>query len=275
MNKPRIIDVKPAHLAIGVEPTTTIKAQFAKSGYYPLAADSITADSVYMSSLNTPVPADIALVDNGYRIEVQPHEALQPGTNYKITVIGDIDHDGISEGVYDIYNNPMEGVYTWWFTTSGEAVARPTLISPAHNTITHEPVLAWSEVVGADYYEVQMDVSSTLTNPQLFTTTSTTLIPNVDMGYIYYWRVRAISATEEATPTLTYSPWSNTWHFRYDELGDPIEDEPDPFMMVSSYPADGTTNLGVLDKVRITMNKPVDITSLLDAPIYITKRSNM
>jgi len=283
MNKPRIIDVRPAHLAIDVEPTTVIRAQFAKSGYYPINPDSITSDSVYVSSFNTPVPATLALVDSGYRIEITPTQPLQPGTNYKVTVVGDINHDGISEGIYDIYNNPMAGVYSWWFTTSGSSLQQPTPISPANNTITHEPTLTWSDVAEATSYEVQLDTSGTFANPQMFTTSETTLQPNIDLGNLYYWRVRSVmSPILEATPstpyesdTPLYSPWSIAWHFRYDEIGDPITDEPDPFMVKETYPVSGAVNLTSLDKARITFNKPVDATTLLDSPIYITKRTNL
>lgn len=280
-----IIDVRPRHLAIDVEPTTAIRAQFAKSGYAPLALESITSDSVYLASFDIPIPASLELMDNGYRIHITPLQPLQPGANYKVTIVGDLNHDGISEGIHDIHNNPMPGVYNWWFTTSGVAAARPTLISPANNTITHEPMLSWSSVEEAVNYEIHLDTVGTFANPQVFTTPDTTLQPNIDLGGLYYWRVRArVESVLDSTPTTPYedledgewySPWSAIWHFRYDEVGAPIEDEPDPFMVKETHPVSGAVNLTNLEKAQVTFNKPVDLTTLLDSPIYIIKRTNL
>jgi hypothetical protein len=86
----------------------------------------------------------------------------------------------------------------------------PTLLSPPDgaNISDFSPSLDWSDVSGADFYEVQVDNNSSFSSPERSSAPSVsqwTIIPDLVLG-TWFWRVRA-----HGSPG--FSNWTNPWSF--------------------------------------------------------------
>jgi hypothetical protein len=96
--------------------------------------------------------------------------------------------------------------------------AAPVLKSPATGTSTNvRPALSWNNTANAHTYQIQIDDSSTFTEPIIenqtglgvLTYTVTAALPATS-GTVYYWRVRATNSTGGV------GAWSTPWSFTYD-----------------------------------------------------------
>jgi len=89
----------------------------------------------------------------------------------------------------------------------------PTLISPADDAINQPIILPfkWNGVLGTDFYALQICSSPDFKKTEIIyggDTTATTYVANqLENDAEYYWRVRAINATDT-------SDWSSVWSFR-------------------------------------------------------------
>lgn len=92
--------------------------------------------------------------------------------------------------------------------------AAPALISPANNAmnVSLTPVLDWSDVTGADSYQLQVSTSSSFTTNVISIGTLTASSYSVPSGVLssntqYYWRVTALN---EFGFSAVAGPWSFT-----------------------------------------------------------------
>ena len=118
----------------------------------------------------------------------------------------------------------------WSFTTAlGYASIAPELLNPEAGAsgIPLEPVFQWSDVAGADSYELVVSTDASLENPTIlkvddYALSSTAWQCNISLDYdtTYYWKVRAISSD-------TYSAWSAVSAFTTESPPSPLE-EPSP-----------------------------------------------
>ncbi len=89
------------------------------------------------------------------------------------------------------------------------SIYAPTLVSPTDSAKNQMPnvLLDWSAVPGAFSYKVQLDTSSSFTNPSVYTATlSATNASKLLFGTKYYWRLKAIGAGDS-------SAWSSVRSF--------------------------------------------------------------
>jgi photosystem II stability/assembly factor-like uncharacterized protein len=99
----------------------------------------------------------------------------------------------------------------WSFTTAlGYASIAPELLNPEAGAsgISLTPVFQWSDVAGADSYELIISTDASFENPTIlkvgdYALPGTAWECNINLNYdtTYYWKVRAISSD-------TYSAWS-------------------------------------------------------------------
>jgi hypothetical protein len=106
----------------------------------------------------------------------------------------------------------------------------PALLSPANGgTIQdYSPALDWSDVTGADYYQVQIDNNSTFASPERSAQpipSTFTVSPDLTGG-AWYWRVRV-------NVDSVFSTWSSGWNF--------ILPFPPPSVPIPVSPANGST----------------------------------
>ena len=81
-------------------------------------------------------------------------------------------------------------------------VYTPSLVSPAHGATNQMPnaLLDWTAVSGAVVYKIQIDTSSSFTNPAVYTSTlSATNAVNLLFNTKYYWRVKAFDASNDSS----------------------------------------------------------------------------
>ncbi|MHA1973957.1 MAG: hypothetical protein ACTSW1_13245, partial [Candidatus Hodarchaeales archaeon] len=103
-----------------------------------------------------------------------------------------------------------DSVYFSYVAGDFITLTAPTLSSPANNHLTNDqtPTLSWSSVTGADTYEVQIDTSSSFTDPlyyikdQIASTSHIVQTPLIDGTY--YWRVRACDSAYDFGPVSSY-----------------------------------------------------------------------
>lgn len=117
----------------------------------------------------------------------------------------------------------------WSFTTAlGYASIAPELLNPEAGAsgIPLEPVFQWSDVAGADSYELVVSTDASLQNPTIlkvddYALSSTAWQCNISLDYdtTYYWKVRAISSD-------TYSAWSAVSAFITESPPSPLEEPP-------------------------------------------------
>ena len=84
-------------------------------------------------------------------------------------------------------------------------VYAPTLVSPTNSAINQMPqvLLDWSAVSGAISYSVQLDTSSSFSNPSESVSTQTiATVSELLFGTKYYWRVKAVGANETSAWSL-------------------------------------------------------------------------
>jgi hypothetical protein len=99
----------------------------------------------------------------------------------------------------------------WSFTTAlGYASIAPELLNPEAGAsgVPLKPVFQWSDVAGADSYELIVSTDASFGNPTIlkigdYALPSTAWECNINLNYdtTYYWKVRAINSD-------TYSAWS-------------------------------------------------------------------
>jgi hypothetical protein len=90
------------------------------------------------------------------------------------------------------------------------SIYAPTLVAPLDNAVNQMPnaLMDWSPVAAAVSYQIQIDTSSSFTNPTLLTATSSALnATDLMFGIKYYWRVRAIGSSADT------SAWSTSRKF--------------------------------------------------------------
>lgn len=86
----------------------------------------------------------------------------------------------------------------------------PTLIGPSNGlTGLHQPlVLDWSNVSGANGYEIELDNNSDFSSPEIETSTISSYytVTGLELETTYHWRIRAVSDCGSGT-------WSSVWYF--------------------------------------------------------------
>lgn len=96
-------------------------------------------------------------------------------------------------------------------TMAQEKVYAPSLVAPSNGAVNQYVVglSDWNPVAGAATYQVQIDTSSSFTNPvSAFSSYSAWTYTPLLFGTTYYWRVRAIGISAGDT-----SAWSTVWSF--------------------------------------------------------------
>jgi hypothetical protein len=109
------------------------------------------------------------------------------------------------------FDNSVYGNWSvsWNFILSSLLIP-PTLLSPANGTTIgdYSPLLDWSDVAGADSYQVHVDNSSGFSSPDRnrnILASSYTVSPDL-AGGTWYWRVRTYDGSN-------VSNWSAVWNF--------------------------------------------------------------
>jgi len=90
----------------------------------------------------------------------------------------------------------------WTFTTLDTMPAIPNLVSPMDLAIDQMPdaLLDWDSIVGATSYLVELDtLASFLTSDTLIATASFVNAQELLFGDVYYWRVKALNATDTSS----------------------------------------------------------------------------
>lgn len=88
------------------------------------------------------------------------------------------------------------------YVSAQEKIYAPTLTAPVNAAINQNVnvLLDWAPVASAVKYEVNLDTSASFTNPQVVVVTySAWQSANLLFGSVYYWRVRAIDASNLAS----------------------------------------------------------------------------
>ncbi len=98
----------------------------------------------------------------------------------------------------------------------------PTLISPTFNArnVSLTPKLDWYDVLGADYYSLQVSTDNNFRNLVINLNNLTESEYNVPTGRLntlttYYWRVSATKGTQTTS-------WSSRWSFTTENLPGPV-----------------------------------------------------
>jgi hypothetical protein len=125
----------------------------------------------------------------------------------------------------------------WSFTTAlGYESIAPKLLNPEAGArgVSLKPVFQWSDVAGADSYELIVSADASFGNPTIlkagaYALPGTAWECNINLDYdtTYYWKVRAISAD-------THSAWSAVSAFTTESL--PPPEEPQETIAPSSPP---------------------------------------
>lgn len=92
-------------------------------------------------------------------------------------------------------------IFASTYLFAGTLVYTPTLMYPENNTDYLMPLLQldWNAVAGSVeiYYEIELDVDESFSNPEVFTTELTSYdLPLLLLNQSYYWRVRAIDGDD-------------------------------------------------------------------------------
>ena len=127
---------------------------------------------------------------------------------------------------------------TWSFKTN--ALENFNLISPAANALNvnySNLLFDWSDNLGADRYELQIDSNSNFTNPSSYNSSNSNYsISNLIPATTYYWKVRAISNSYTGN-------WLNSRSFKT-KAAVGIQDFRDKTIVV--YPNMAQNNLNVI-----------------------------
>lgn len=95
---------------------------------------------------------------------------------------------------------------------------RPQLLSPRNNSIMQSaPVFSWTPIAGIERYQVQVDESTSFSNPifdeYIYNTTTASIVKFTDRTIFvernYFWRVRGVDARNNVTP------WSDVFTYQY------------------------------------------------------------
>lgn len=96
-------------------------------------------------------------------------------------------------------------------------LAPPTQISPVTGTtgLISPVTITWGTVTGASAYVAQVSISSTIATVSFTvqSTTTSTQLPPLAAGTLYYWRVGAIGGANSAGTVNTSVAWSTIWSF--------------------------------------------------------------
>ncbi|MBI5787620.1 MAG: thrombospondin type 3 repeat-containing protein [Candidatus Schekmanbacteria bacterium] len=143
--------------------------------------DALNALS-YQVYLGTSYPLDMVATVTGSRY--QPPQPLAKNTKY-FWKIEPVDNCG----------KTRQDAVTWEFTTCRDISAAPDNLSPSDNANGIETVvtLDWSDVSGADSYEIYLDTNASLDSADLLTTVtqSTYKLESLAKGATYFWKIVA------------------------------------------------------------------------------------
>jgi hypothetical protein len=87
-------------------------------------------------------------------------------------------------------------------------LSSPTLSSPTNgvNNISPNCTFSWSNISTATYYEIRTSESASFTNASIATSSSATFTnTSLNFGTLYYWQVRAKSATDSSNWSTAFS----------------------------------------------------------------------
>jgi hypothetical protein len=124
-----------------------------------------------------------------------PYTADTVSVNFEAGELGEGDYDGQLIVASNDPDTPEWNVPVTMSVVGSAPPGAPDLLTPADQAIDiSQPVtLDWSDVSGADLYQVQIDSNSTFTTRFLDSslTVSQVEVSGLDEGVTYYWRVRA------------------------------------------------------------------------------------
>ena len=132
------------------------------------------------------------------------------------------------------------GISAWSEVRSFTTLDKVTLTGPSDgSTNVESPVeLTWTEVTGAEYYQIQLDTNPSFTKPTVYqqaTDTSNYLNYYINtFGKVIHWRVRALHVKDT-------SAYSDAFSFIANPVG--IEEEKGMRFSVVPNPADNIINI--------------------------------
>ena len=128
-------------------------------------------------------------------------------------------------------NGDLTGLIT------GEGLSKVVLSSPGNTAtgVSVNPILSWSSVVGADFYELEYADNDTLTNSTAVDNIEALehQLSNLDNSETYYWRVRAKTSSAEGD-------WSDTWSFTTEAATEDV-----PGNVTRTFPSNGATDISL------------------------------
>jgi len=266
---PIIISVEPKNMKQNVALDTTIIATFSNAiGYFPIDPESANNDTVYLTD-TAGNKINSTVVCEGNIVTLTPNNPLSGMTSYKMTIIGDLNTDGISEGIQDISGTPMNSLYTWSFTTVEGTTSAPLLLNPSNTSIVYNtPILKWTNV-GADLYTIQISSESNFNNIlKELTTIQCEVISSLSLYGTYFWRVKG-------TKDLVDTNWSGTNSFSYSKTEDEDNFYDDNVLEVIKFtPENGTINFSNLKMITVEFNNNINPDSINSESVLFTKKRN-
>jgi hypothetical protein len=253
---PTVISTVPVASATNVLATTSVSATFSEA----MSAASITGSTFTLSAPgNSGVPATVTYANDVATLV--PTSALTGGTTYTATV---------TTGVKDVAGTALANTYTWTFTTD----TPPTVVSniPLANSIA---ILA-NTTVSATFSKAMNPSTITGTTFSLlgpgnvavpatvsYTANTATLTPtNVLAGGTKY-TATVTTGVKDVVGTAMVSAF--TWSFTTDI----------PPAVVSTFPANLQTQVGVVDSVTATFNEALNPATVTGSTFTLTGPGNV
>ena len=200
------------------------------------------------------------------------------------TYEGDICQDNLVSSSYNFTTAKGDHTYEAWVQaidscgqwspsstkvifTAPWKVGKPTLVSPANQTVCLDPInatLSWNPVLKATSYKVYLADNPSFNNPQTFSTTQTSYSKNLSNFTTYYWKVEAFNAFSSQCG----STFSDTWSFTTKEFVRPqitCNQDPATGDVVSATVSDPQPGSGV-QLIKILYENETDWTQLTLTP---------
>ncbi len=253
---PTVISTNPVASATNVLATTNVSVTFNEA----MSAASITGSTFSLAGPgNSGVPATVTYANN--IATLVPTSALAGGTTYTATV---------TTGVKDVAGTPMANAYTWTFTTDSP----PTVVSntPLANAIA---VLANTSVT-ATFSKAMNPATITGSTFSLagpgnvvvpaavsYANNTITLKPTNSLLGGTKYTATVTTGVKDVVGTSMASVF--TWSFTTDI----------PPAVVSTFPANLQTQVGVVDNVTATFNEALNPTTVTNSTFTLTGPGNV
>ena len=212
-----------------------------------------------------------------------PAIPLQPSTIYDVVVRSTI------QNILGVACKAFNFSFT---TTSALSLIPPVLSSPVNlSNINTVPLFSWYSTEIATEYEIQISLFDSFSVNSFSTilhhgvSTSEELIeisPSVvlDVGSIYYWRVRALKDVSSPANTIIGS-WSEEYRFSIvaelepilnpdDEIADYIDDYVEGKILLSTFPEEQFSNVGTnIKAIHAIIDGIVDLLEIDPRKMFI------